>query len=29
MWDTQVEFFKNQYYCLAPDLPGHGNSKEK
>ncbi|AGK97535.1 alpha/beta fold hydrolase [Clostridium pasteurianum] len=29
MWDNQVEFFKNQYYCLTPDLPGHGNSKRE
>lgn len=29
MWDKQIEFFKNQYYCLAPDLPGHGNSKHE
>ncbi|MFT8314977.1 MAG: alpha/beta hydrolase [Clostridium sp.] len=29
MWDNQVEFFKNQYYCLTPDLPGHGNSRDE
>ena len=29
MWDKQVEFFKDQYYCLAPDLPGHGNSRDE
>ncbi len=29
MWDNQVEFFKNQYYCLTPDLPGHGNSRHE
>ncbi|WP_068677316.1 alpha/beta fold hydrolase [Oceanobacillus sp. Castelsardo] len=24
MWDKQVEYFKNQYHCIVPDLPGHG-----
>ena len=27
MWDKQVEAFKD-YYCIVPDLPGHGKSTE-
>jgi pimeloyl-ACP methyl ester carboxylesterase len=26
MWDKQVQYFANEYYCLVPDLPGHGAS---
>lgn len=29
MWDKQVDFFKDYYHILVPDLPGHGNSKEE
>jgi len=29
MWDNQIEFFKGKFNCLAPDLPGHGNSKHE
>lgn len=29
MWDKQVDFFKDEYHILVPDLPGHGNSKEE
>lgn len=28
MWDKQVEYFKD-YYCLVPDLPSHGKSKDQ
>ncbi|OPJ62378.1 alpha/beta fold hydrolase [Clostridium oryzae] len=26
MWNKQVEFFQDQFYCLTVDLPGHGKS---
>ncbi|WP_234405438.1 alpha/beta fold hydrolase [Paenibacillus sp. IHBB 10380] len=26
MWDKQVDFFKDKYYVLIPDLPSHGKS---
>ena len=26
-WDAQVEAFRNQYRCIAIDLPGFGNSR--
>jgi len=26
MWRAQIETLKNDYYCIAPDLPGHGDS---
>jgi pimeloyl-ACP methyl ester carboxylesterase len=26
MWRYQVEYFKGQYHCLVPDLPGQGQS---
>lgn len=29
MWEKQVEYFKDDYYILVPDLPSHGNSREE
>ncbi|MCE5173382.1 alpha/beta hydrolase [Paenibacillus profundus] len=26
MWEKQVQFLKEEYFVLIPDLPGHGNS---
>lgn len=26
MWQPQLDFFKNNFRCIAIDLPGHGNS---
>ncbi|HEY2495256.1 MAG TPA: alpha/beta hydrolase [Paenibacillus sp.] len=26
MWDKQVDFFKEKYYVLIPDIPSHGKS---
>ncbi len=26
MWKDQINFFSEKYYCLAPDLPGYGES---
>lgn len=26
MWRMQIEELQGEYYCLAPDLPGHGKS---
>jgi pimeloyl-ACP methyl ester carboxylesterase len=28
MWHPQIEQLKNEYHCLAPDLPEHGNSTD-
>ncbi len=28
MWQPQLEQLGNDFYCLAPDLPGHGGSRE-
>lgn len=28
MWDKQVQYFKEKYHCIVPDLPGHGRSNE-
>ena len=27
VWETQVEFLKNNYYLIVPDLPGSGRSE--
>lgn len=27
MWNRQVDFFRDRYRLLAPDLPGHGQSR--
>lgn len=27
MWSPQLERLQDDYYCLAPDLPGHGKSR--
>jgi pimeloyl-ACP methyl ester carboxylesterase len=27
MWEPQLENLSNDFYCLAPDLPGHGKSQ--
>lgn len=27
MWQPQIERLQDDYYCLAPDLPGHGKNK--
>ncbi|OAB40855.1 alpha/beta fold hydrolase [Paenibacillus antarcticus] len=29
MWDKQVEYFKEHYYVVVPDLPSHGKSHDK
>ena len=26
MWKEQVQFFSEKYFCIAPDLPGYGES---
>ena len=28
MWDKQVQYFKGNYHCIVPDLPGHGRSRD-
>ncbi|QEY19408.1 alpha/beta hydrolase [Psychrobacillus sp. AK 1817] len=28
MWDKQVQYFKENYHCIVPDLPGHGQDNE-
>ncbi|MBA9087878.1 pimeloyl-ACP methyl ester carboxylesterase [Fontibacillus solani] len=27
MWERQMQYFKSNYHCIAPDLPGHGLSE--
>lgn len=28
IWRKQVEYFKKDFHCIIPDLPGHGKSEE-
>ncbi|WP_275582712.1 alpha/beta fold hydrolase [Shouchella xiaoxiensis] len=29
MWEAQVSHFADDYLCIVPDLPGHGESREQ